>query len=469
MAKQPIVVRRSQSASRLTEAESRHLHEQISSMAIELVPIESIRSNPRNAKKHPERQILLIAESMRKFGAHHPILIDENNTIIGGHARIAAARLLKLSEIPAIRLSNLNAQEKRAVALADNRLAELGSWNTEILRLELKELTAEAGELTFDYAITGFDTFEIDQILDGDGSSDKPDPADEVTAPVADEVPVTEMGDLWMCGDHRLYCGSGLEAASYRVLLGGAAADLVFADPLSNVPAAGRVPKRSDVREFTTSADTPKAEEFIDFLQTLSTHIAAHVVDGAVIFLCMDWRHLDEMFVATRPFFDKPKELVVWVNTNTTQNSFYRSQHQLIAVYVAGNALGMPTSRLGERRRYRSNVWTFPGCKAFGRKPHTGPSVDLAVKPVALVVDALRDCSKRGEIVLDPFAGFGTTIIAAERVGRRARLIEVDPLFCDLIVRRWQTLSGRDAQLAESNESFAEVQARRIRAGDGRE
>jgi DNA modification methylase len=466
MAKSAIVVRRNRSAAGLTDAEARQLHEQISGVVIERVATESVKSNPRNAKEHPDRQIALIAENMRKFGVNHPILIDENDTIIGGHARIAAARRLKLKEIPAIRLANLSPQEKRAVALADNKLAELGSWNREILSLVLKELTVDAGELTFDYAITGFDTVEIDQIVCGEPSSGNRDSADEVPLPVAVDAAVTEAGDLWVCGDHCLYCGSGLEGSSYRALLAGTSADVVFADPLYNV--AGGVAKRGQVRDFAPSAGHPTSEEFIEFLQATSEHIASNVVAGAVIYLCMDWRRLDELSVATRRYFGNPKDMVVWITANAGRGSFYRSQHQHIAVYVAGSPSPLTDSRLGERCRYRSNVWNYPGYKTSARDRDTGLRVGPTVKPVALLVDALRDCSKRGQIVLDPFAGFGTTMIAAERTGRRARLIEIDPAYCDLNVRRWQTITGKSAQLAKSSQTFAEVEARRLGAGQTR-
>jgi hypothetical protein len=189
------IVRRNPSATKLTEAEARKLL--IAAMAVELVAIDAVKPNPRNAKQHPEQQVLLIAENIRKFGVNHPLLIDENNVLIGGHARLAAAELLKLPTVPAIRLSNLSAQEKRAVALADNKLSELGTWDTEMLSLELKELTADTGELTFDYTITGFDTAEIDQMLGGELG--KPDPADEVPAPADTGASVVKPGDLWVC------------------------------------------------------------------------------------------------------------------------------------------------------------------------------------------------------------------------------------------------------------------------------
>lgn len=457
-----IVVRRNHPAA-LDAAAARQLHERISRLAVVCLPVTTLMPNPRNAKQHPDKQIRLLAENIRKFGVTHPILVDETDTILAGHARFEALKLLKSASAPVIRITDLNSQEKRALALADNKLAELGTWNTEILGDELKQLMIDTAELSIDYALTGFDTVEIDQLLGGDPSLGKPDPADEVSAPVAGEPPATRPGDLWICGNHRLLCGDALDAASYRVLLAGEQANIVFTDPPYNVPNAGYVSRRANVREFPMASGELSVDDFTYFLELMATHIADNVVDGAVIYLCMDWRHLDELLAATKPYFGKPKDMVVWVKSNAGQGSFYRSQHEHIAVYVAGNAAPTNNFRLGERGRYRSNCWQYPDFNSFGPNRDAALSVPPTMKPVALVADALRDCSKRGEIVLDPFAGSGTTMIAAERTGRRARLMEIDTIYCDAVVRRWDTFSTMPARLAETNETLAEVAVRRCR------
>jgi hypothetical protein len=456
-----IAIRKHPFAARLNETEARQLREQISRLTIELVPTASIKSNPRNAKRHPEQQVDLIAENIRRFGVNSPVLIDETNTLIGGHARIAAARRLKLTEIPAVRLVNLSPQEKRAVALADNKLAELGRWDPEMLRLELKELTVDAAELTFDYAVTGFDTAEIDQILNDEHPVGRPDLIDQVPTPGDAENGVTESGDLWVCDQHRLYCGSALEASSYRAVLDREPADLVFADPLYSAPVGGQIARRDDAAR-ATSAGHPTPAEFIEFLQTISANIAGNVSPGAVIYFCMDWRRFEDLATVTRQHFGAQKDLVVWVKSNAERGSFYSSQHEHIAVYVAGTTPSI--TNLGGRSSYRSNVWSYPGRKMTLRDWRTGAIVSHWVKPIALLVDAVRDCSKHGRIVLDPCAGVGTMMLAAERTSRRARLIEVDPAYCDVIVRRWQTMTGKTARLAESHETFAELEARRVRA-----
>jgi DNA methylase/ParB-like nuclease domain len=454
---------------RLSDADARALQEKISRTAIELVGIDSIKSNPRNAKEHPEYQIALLAENIRRFGVTQPIVIDETHTILAGHARIAAARRLGLKEVPVNRLNNLSPQEKRGLALGDNKLAELGHWNLEMLRSELKELTIDTPDLTFDYSITGFDTVEIDEILGDDGPVARPDPADQMSPLVEPEAVVTEVGDLWVCGGHRVYCGGALEASSYRAVLDGESADLVFADPMHSVPVAAQAARRSEGQELPTSAGHPTSEESIEFLQTIAANIAGNVCPGAVIYFCIDWWRLAELAAATRQYFGAPKDMVIWDKSDAERGAFYNCQHEHIAVYVAGGAVPATNVRLGDRARYRSNVWSYPGAKTAGRNWLTGARFSATLKPVALLVDALRDCSKRGQIVLDPCAGVGTTMIAAERTSRRARLMEIDPAYCDRIVRRWQTLTGKQARLAESQQTFAELEARRLGASGGRE
>jgi len=459
MATQGIVVRRKSAAPALSDAEARLLDAQLSGLTIELVPTDSVKTNPQNARKHTRRQIELIGQNIRKFGFTHPLLIDENDNIIGGHARIAAAHSLKLKQVPVLRLIGLGQHQKRVVALADNKLAELGSWNTGLLSLELKALTAEIRELNFDIGLTGFEMSEIEQIVGINNSSPKHDPADKLPPPA--EIPVTEPGDLWACGDHRLYCGSALEAASYLALLAGAPAEVAIVDPRYNVPVAAPIAKPDDRGGIASSAGTPTSQEFTDFLQTPFAHVASVMADGGVIYVLMDWQRLDELSAASQPYFGKPRNMVVWVGAKAGQGAFYRSEHRHIAVYVAGNTPSTNKFRFGERRRRRSNVWTYPGSMSSGQNQ----DIAATLKPVALVVDALRDSSKAGQTVLDPFGGFGTTMIGAERSGRRAHLIEIDPIYCDLIVRRWQMFSGKTAYRANSNESFDDRQTLRLRAG----
>lgn len=451
------------SASAASRSELSRIEHLLSTTAVERVLIASLKANPRNAKRHPQQQIVLLAENIRKFGQTQPIVIDEDQMILAGHGRVEAATLLGMTETLAIRLRHLTPNEKRALAIADNKLPELGSWDNDVLRGELQILSDPTLDMGFDPAIMGFDTVEIDQILTADGPAEKRDPADELPEFSADDQPITEAGDMWVCGEHWVLCGDALEAENHQRLIRNEPANMVFTDPPYNVPNSGHVTRRKGVREFAMARGEMNFEEFVGFLRSFCGHIADHVVPGAVVFICIDWRHIDELSAATRRFFGKLKNMIVWVKTNAGMGSFYRSQHEHIGVYVAPGAPPINNFHLGERGRFRSNVWRYPGFNTFGRDRDTILALHPTVKPVAMVMDALRDCSRRGGIVLDPFAGSGTTMIAAQRTGRRARLMEIDPLYCDVIIKRWQTQFGLVARLAETDETFEQVSARRAR------
>jgi DNA modification methylase len=429
---------------------------------IEIIPISNIQLNPRNAKKHPEKQIALLQENIEKFGFTNPLLVDEDSKLIAGHARHEAARRAGLQELPVIRLTHLTAAQKRALAIADNKITELGEWDLDILSEELAFLFDDASvELDFDPRIIGFDTVEVDQILD-DGSSkkDRSDPADDFETPPPETPAVTAAGDVWTCGDHRLQCGDATNPESHAALMGRDKAEVVVTDPPYNVPNAGHVTKREGVREFAMAAGEMSPETFTAFLSVVFGNIFNHMQAGAVAYFCMDWRHLPELWAAANPIFGTMKNLIVWVKRNAGLGSFYRSQHEMICVYAAP---GKPINNfgLGGKGRHRTNVWEYPGFNGFVRGRDEILAMHPTVKPTAMAMDALKDCSNRGGIVLDPFAGSGTTMIAAERTGRRARLMEIDPLYCDTIVQRWQTYTGKTARLAETNETFDEVKARR--------
>jgi DNA modification methylase len=427
---------------------------------IEFVPIGQLKPNPRNAKKHPHRQIALLAENYERFGVTQPIVIDENDTIICGHARFEAGQKIGLTHLPVVRLSGLTSVEKRALAIADNKLAELGDWDMDMLSQELSFLFDPVTELDFDPRLIGFETVELDQILGDEHDDDSADPDDEFLPLNSQEPAVTKPGDVWICDQHRLLCADATNKDSFSAAMETDLAEIVFADPPYNVPNAGHVTGRDGVREFAMAHGEMSPSQFTDFLSVVFTNILARMVDGAVGYFCMDWRHQLELQAAADPVFGKPKNLIVWVKSNAGMGSFYRSQHELIYVYAAP---GRPINNfgLGGKGRHRTNVWEYPGFNSFGRVRDKTLAMHPTVKPVSMVADALMDCSNRGGIVLDPFGGSGTTMIAAERKRRRARLIEIDPLYCDVIVQRWQKFSGKTARLADTTESYDEVKARR--------
>jgi DNA modification methylase len=433
---------------------------------IEHLAPASLKPYAGNARTHSAKQIRQIANSIEQFGFTNPVLISDDDQIIAGHGRVAAARLLGLETVPAARLSHLSEAQRRAYVLADNKLALNAGWDEEMLAIELQGLI----DLDFDMDLTGFSAAEIDLRLDAAHESD-PDsatgPEDEV--PVVEGPAVSRAGDLWILGRHRLICGDARNAEDYARLMDGKTADLIFTDPPYNVRINGHVSGLGRVRhrEFAMASGEMDEAGFTAFLTETLGAAAAVSCDGAIAFVCMDWRHMPELLAAGRIAFTELKNLCVWNKTNGGMGTFYRSKHELVFVYKVGTAAHLNNFGLGDNGRYRTNVWDYPGVSSIGAERDAALEMHPTVKPTALVADAIRDCSKRGGLVLDPFAGSGTTLIAAEKTGRAARLIELDPFYCDTIIRRWETLTGKRATLADTSAGFEDVEAERLGAGEG--
>lgn len=410
-----------------------------------------------NARTHSDKQIIQISASIRHFGFTNPVLIDDNGSIVAGHGRVAAAKQLGLAEVPTIELSHLSSDERRAYVIADNRLAELAGWDRDILKIEFQALADM--DLDFELGITGFETAELDLLLD-DSSDEGADSADDMPMPEPGPS-ITQQGDIWLLGSHRLICGDARSPETYAALMGENRARAVFTDPPYNVKIDGHVCGSGAVkhREFAMASGEMNANAFTDFLETSLSAMAEVSHDGAIHFVCMDWRHMAELQAAGANVYSELKNLVVWAKTNGGMGTFYRSRHELVYVWKVGTASHTNTFGLGEHGRYRTNVWEYPGVNSFGANQK-----DLAlhptVKPVALVADAIRDVTKRGQVVLDGFGGSGTTLIAAERTGRVARVVELDPIYCDVICRRYAAQTGETAVLATTDESFEEVKKR---------
>jgi DNA modification methylase len=427
----------------------------------EMIAISALQPCARNARTHSRRQIKKIAASIERFGFVNPVLIDENNLIIAGHGRVAAAKQLGWAEVPTLRVEHLNETEKRAYILADNRLAEEAGWDQEMLAIELQGLI----ELDFSIELAGFDTAEVDLVLDAHAEANAPDRNidDEVPPIPASGDAIMRPGDLWQLGQHRLLCADATIARSYDRLLGDDRAALIFTDPPYNVPIEGHVSGLGKVRhrEFAMASGEMTPDQFRSFLETTFAHMAAHSADGAIHFICMDWRHMGETLAAGEAIYSDLKNLCVWAKSNGGMGTFYRSRHELVFAFKNGTAPHINNFELGQTGRYRTNVWEYAGVNSFGRDRDDSLAMHPTVKPVALVADAIKDCSRRRQIVLDPFAGSGTTLIAAEKTGRRARVLELDPLYCDTIIRRWQAFTGKRAQHADMGLSFEEIKEQR--------
>lgn len=412
------------------------------------VPISDLKPRTRNPRTHTKKQIRQIADSIKRFGFTNPILVDNQRTVIAGHGRVEAAKLLQIETVPVIYLSELSEAEIRAYVIADNKLAENAGWDKALLALELQYLSEL--NLDFDLTITGFEAPEIDLLLNSNEST-KTDQADQV--PKVDDRPaVSRLGDLWLLGRHKLLCGDATKEASFEVLLGGQKAQMVFTDPPYNVPIDGHVCGLGKVKhaEFAMASGEMSEAEFIAFLQTVFGHLATYSSNGSVHFICMDWRHTFELMSAARSTYSDFKNLCIWNKTNGGMGSLYRSKHELVFVFKNGSAPHVNNVELGKHGRYRTNVWDYAGVNTLGAERSEALAMHPTVKPVSLVADAILDCSTRNALVLDCFGGSGTTLVAAERVGRCAYIMEFDPKYVDTIIARYQQLTGDEAVHAES-------------------
>jgi DNA modification methylase len=421
-------------------------------------PVTALAAYPRNARTHSKRQIRQIADSISAFGFTNPILIDAGNTIVAGHGRLLAAQLLGMTDVPTIRLESLTETQIRAYVLADNKLAEKAGWDESILAIELQHLLTI--DLGFDVTVTGFEVPEIDLII-RDATS-KPSADDELESAPAGP-PMTRPGDLWQLGKHRILCGNSLEEAAYTRLMNGRKADVVFVDPPYNVAIDGHVSGNGSIqhREFQMASGEMSEEEFVRFLTTSLGLLARHSKIGSVHFVCMDWRHTGELLAAGKQSYDTLLNLCVWAKDKGGMGSLYRSQHEFVFVFRNGKSSHRNNVQLGRFGRNRTNVWHYPGVNTLSRQGDEGNLLQLhpTVKPVALVADALLDCSAPGNLVLDSFLGSGSTLIAAQRTGRICHGIEIDPLYVDTAIRRWQRNTGADAIHAESGKRFEEMEA----------
>jgi DNA modification methylase len=423
-------------------------------LRIENLLVDDLRPYQNNPHLHSKTQIDKLARAISEFGFLIPILIDDQNRVLAGHARVEAAKKLASRNVPCIRAGHLTEAQKRTFTILDNRLAEEATWDFQLLAKEIEFLQNEAVDLT----MTGFEIPEIEMIFD---AADPPasNAEDDEVPDLAPNRVITKPNDLWTLGEHRLFCGDACRRESFATLLSGEIAQLIFVDPPYNVKICGHVSGKGRIkhREFVQASGEKTFAQFVKFLEESLSLLTEHSKDGAIHFVCSDWRHLDEMLSAGRRVYRELKNLVVWHKSNAGMGSFYRSQHELIFVWKHGRGKHLNNIELGKHGRHRSNVWTYAGSNAFGSDRLEELAMHPTVKPVALVADAIRDCSRRGDLVLDSFGGSGTTLIACERTNRKARLIELDPIYCDQIVRRWQTLTGGKAVNAVTGVPFNDL------------
>ena len=425
---------------------------------IQYIQLDQLTAYHNNPRKHPERQIVQLMASMREFGFTMPVLIDADNVIIAGHARVEAARRIGVTEIPTLIADHWSRAQVKAYRLADNRLSELGDWNVEALRIELQAII-QIGEVHIE--ALGWSTGEIDVMMSIGPVGDGPDPADEV--PAAPQHPVARIGDIWRLGKHRLLCGSSLEGEAWQKLMAGQTAAMAFVDGPYNVPINGHVSGKGKARhaEFSMATGEMNSSEFVNFNQTYLTRMTEYLKDGAVVMACMDHRHIGELMTAAQNVGLKHLNLCVWKKTNGGMGSLYRSQHELVLVLKHGTARHTNNVELGKHGRYRTNVWEYAGVNCFSASRDQDLADHPTVKPITLVADAIRDVTQQHEIVIDAFSGSGTTILACERTDRVGYAIEIEPKYIDVAIRRWEDMTGLKATLDGTAETIAEVRVRR--------
>lgn len=402
--------------------------------------ISDLVPDPGNARTHSKKQIEQIKASIDAFGFTNPILADPEGHLIAGHGRLLAAKAMGLDEVPVIMLSGLTEIQKRALRLADNKIALNAGWDMEILKLELSELATL--DVDMEVTLTGFSTGEIDVILDG-----AEDPDDEVI-PAVPETPRTKAGDIWSLGDHRIGCGDGRDLAFLQKVVGAdTPVDAAFLDPPYNVRISGHANATGRHREFAMASGEMTTPEFRTFLTETLGACASVSRNGAVHFICMDWRHMDDVAAVASDIYGAFLNLCVWNKSNAGMGSLYRSKHELVFVYRVGEAAHLNMVELGKHGRNRTNVWDYASVNSFRGSRREDLALHPTVKPTGLVADAIKDVTRHGDIVLDIFLGSGTTLIAAERTGRRFRGVEIDPAYVDVAIERWSALTGKEPRL----------------------
>jgi len=423
-------------------------------------PLAALNPDPANPRRHSKKQIQQIAKSIKVFGFNVPILVDRELNVIAGYGRLLACGELGIDQVPTLCLDHLTPAQVRAFRIADNKLTENATWDERLLAEQLHDLSLSG--LDFDIEVTGFEMGEIDLLIHSleDTPTASSDPAD-ILPEVSAAPPVSKLGDLWLLGHHRVLCGNAVDPEAFTALMGEERAAMVFTDPPYNVPIDGHASGLGTIhhRPFPMASGEMSEAEFTAFLGQTCRNLAAFSTGGSLHYLCIDWRHLEELLAAGREAYGELKNVCVWVKDNAGMGSLYRSQHELVLVFKQRGGGHRNNVQLGRFGRHRSNVWHYPGANSFARRGAEGNLLALhpTVKPVAMVADAVLDGSARGDIVLDAFLGSGTTVIAAQRTGRRCCALELDPGYVDTAIRRWQTLTGDKARHAVTGRSFDDL------------
>jgi DNA modification methylase len=407
------------------------------------VRVDILKPLGRETRRHPPAQIQKLQASLEQFG-------------FAGWGLVLAAQKMRLPEIPAVMIADLDEMKLRLLRLALNRLGDGSKWDVEALSLEFTDILEI--DPNVDFSISGFEMSEIDTALSQSGLDEE----DELPSMDTSIPPVTKPGDRWLLGEHQVDCADALAPESYDRLLGDEKAQMIFTDPPWNIPIEGNVSGLGAVKHqnFAMGCGEMTGAQFTQFLRTSLGHAANHSTDGSIHYVCMHWSKMAELLAATAEHYSEMKNLCVWSKSNAGMGSLYRSRHELVFVFKRGTAPHINNVELGRFGRNRTNVWEYPGQNVLNGTAKSKLSLHPTAKPVALVADAIRDCSNRNGIILDPFGGAGTTLIAAEKTGRKARLIELDPRYVDATIERWINLTGKTPINADTGAAYPRVGSR---------
>lgn len=427
-------------------------------LEIEYMSIDQLIPYGKNTKIHQNKQVGQIVNSIKEFDFNNPILIDEKNVIIAGHGRLMAAKQINLDNVPVIRIDHLSEAQKKAYRIADNKLTENGEWDVDLLKLEFMDL--EKLDIDFPIDITGFDTADIDVLLDDSLTSKDKEINEKANALpfIPENEVVSKVGDVWILGKHKIICGNALEKEYYDIIFEDKLSNMIFTDPPYYVKIDGHVGGNGKIHhpDFKMASGEMSHQQFKDFLSANFTLLKQFSKCGSLAYVCMDWRHIKEIINAGTDVFDELKNLCVWNKDNGGMGSLYRSKHELVFVFKNGKTSHKNNVELGCHGRYRTNVWDYPGVNSFGGDKGKS-NMHPTVKPVEMIKDAILDVTNREDIVLDSFLGSGSTLIAAEQAGRICYGIELEPLYIDTTIRRWQEITGKSAIHKATGKTYQEL------------
>lgn len=428
-------------------------------LRVEYVTPSLLKPAPAELRRRTRQHVARVARSMAEFGCLVPIIVDREMQIVAGHTRWEAAKSLELSSVPVIRVEHLTEGQLRLFAIADNKLPEGVEWHVDALRLEFEEIELLAPEL--ELSSSGFAIAEIDTLYGRHRTNELSE--DDEPLPDPDVEPVSRLGDIWQLGRHRIGCGDARDTDLITKIVSGRPVRVLLSDPPWNLKIEGVVSGngRKKHTDFVMAAGEMTKPAFTAFLFDFLEASKPHLVDGALLYVYMDWRNYDALIAAAVNAGLEQKNMLVWCKDNAGLGSMYRSQHELIGFFKNGTASHTNNINLGRHGRNRANCLFYPGVNSFGKGRDAQLHSHPTSKPVAMLADILLDSSAPGEMVLDPFGGSGSTLIAAEKVDRVACLVELDPKYADVIIRRFERLAGVAAVHVESGRTFAELQAER--------